>query len=269
MTLDVAIATYMPEGIKRVEKMLSTLPETEGINYIVSWQQHQEAQVPESLQQRPDVYIYRFEEKGLSRNRNNALVHCKGDLIYFADDDLILTLEAFETIKQRFEEYRDTQVATFKMKEKGTKIYPEEITELKFYLPKGYNIGACQIAIRKEVSNKLKFNEDFGLGSGKYEVGEDELFHLEARKMGLKCRFFPDIVASHPHPATGKREIKDPRVIQGFGVLILKSFPKTFLLRLPIKAHRLYKNKQYNFWGSLYHLFVGTFKDNNSSLVSL
>lgn len=257
MNLDVIIATYKPEGIQRVSKI--PLRIYENVNYIISWQCHYNHPIPENLI-RPDIKIYRTDTIGLSVNRNNAISKSKADLIYIADDDIILLENSLPTIIKRFEEFPDTQVGTFMMLEKERKKYPKEITDLHFYLPKGYNIGSYQITFKRNLFPGLKFNNKFGINSGCFEIGEDELFHLKARKLRLKCRFFPDIIASHPHFASGGRIIKDKRIIQGFGAVITKSYPKTFILRLFLKAYRLHKRGLYKFIPALYQLFLGSFK---------
>lgn len=257
MTLDVVIATYRPEGIMRLSKMF--LPAYPDVNYIISWQAHDNFPVPENLI-RPDIHIYRMEGKGLSRNRNNAISRSEADIIYIADDDIEIMPDALPLIMESFKAYPDTDVATFKMKETYRKKYPEEITELGFYLPSGYHVGSYQMAFKRKIFPKISFNTDFGINSGKFEVGEDELFHLSARKSGLKCRFFPEIIASHPHEASGRRVIENPKVIYGMGAVITKSFPKTFLFRIPVKAYRLSKSKKYKFWPGLSQLFVGSLK---------
>lgn len=47
MKLDVAISTYQPQGLQRVADM--NLPQVEGVRYVVSWQQHGGARIPEQL----------------------------------------------------------------------------------------------------------------------------------------------------------------------------------------------------------------------------
>ncbi|MCH5241268.1 MAG: glycosyltransferase [Muribaculaceae bacterium] len=257
MTLDVVIATYGPEGIERVSKMF--LPKTENVKYIVSWQNHQDGPIPENLQ-RDDISIYRLNNKGVSNNRNNAIAQSKADLIYLSDDDIILMPEALQKIMQRFDEYPDTDMATFMMYERNRKKYPEGITDLGFYLPKGYNVGTYQMAFKRNLFPAIQFNTAFGPNSGKFETSEDELFHLTFRKKGYKCRFFPDVIASHPHEATGRRAITDPRAIYGMGAIITLSFPKTFWLRIPIKAYRMYKNGQYKLLSGIRDLAIGSIK---------
>lgn len=256
MTLDVVIGTYKPAGIERLSQI--QLPVVEDVKYIISWQAHEDYPVPEKLI-RPDIRIFRLDGVGLSRNRNNAISHSDAEIIYIADDDIEILPGALDQIKRRFEEYPDTDMATFKMKE-GRNRYPKDITDLGFYLPKNYNVASCQIAFRRKIFETIRFNERFGINSGVFEVGEDELFHLQARKKGFICRFFPDIIASHPHESTGSKKISDPRAVEGFGFLITKSYPRSFLLRLPLKAYRMKAQGQYGFFKGWYHLIMGSLK---------
>lgn len=257
MTLDVVIATYKPEGILRVARML--LPEQEGVKYIVSWQCHGDAPLPECLQ-RKDIKVLRSDSIGSSANRNLGIEQTTGDIVYLADDDIEILPGALKKIMERFRNYPDTQVATFMMKEVSRKNYPKQVTELSFYLPKGYSVATYQMAFRRDIFPLVRFNEAFGINSGVFESGEDELFHLSARKKGLKCRFFPDILASHPHEATGRRKIFNPKVLHGMGALITVSYPKTFMLRLPLAAFRLHKQRRHSFFPAFFSLYVGSFK---------
>lgn len=257
MTLDVIIATYKPDGIERVAKM--DLPVVKDAGYIISWQAHQDYPVPEKLK-RDDVKIFRMEGVGLSRNRNNAINHSSADIIYIADDDIEILPGALDKIRDRFTEYLDTEVASFKMKEQEGKIYPPEICKLSLQLPKDYHISSIELAFKRQLFPEIKFNEAFGINSGVFGGGEEEIFHLQARKKGYVCRFFPDTIVSHPAASTGLREISDPKVVEGFGAVISKSYPLTFLLRLPLKAYRLKKKKQYGFLKSLFYLTKGMLK---------
>lgn len=89
LTLQVAIPTHAPEGISRIERVL--LPPREGVGYVVSWQDHRNARIPDAVAARDDVEVLRFDGRGLSANRNNALEHCRADIILIGDDDLVYT----------------------------------------------------------------------------------------------------------------------------------------------------------------------------------
>ncbi len=55
LELDIAICTYGADGPSRVAMML--LPPEEGVRYVVSWQEHGDAVLPEILKDRKDVAV--------------------------------------------------------------------------------------------------------------------------------------------------------------------------------------------------------------------
>ena len=61
--MQVLISTCTPQGIARVAAM--ELPVVEGVEYLVMWQKHEGAQVPNQLERRADVRIIRSERIGL------------------------------------------------------------------------------------------------------------------------------------------------------------------------------------------------------------
>lgn len=235
------------------------MPPQSGVGYIVSWQNYNDAEIPADLM-RDDVTVLKHDGTGLSRNRNNAIAHSTADVIYIADDDIELLPGIVENIVKAFTKYPDTQVATFKAVSDKKISYPTTVTDLKKNLPKNYNISSWEIAFRRELFPKLKFNNAYGINSGIFEAGEDELLHLDARKAGMVCRFFPYITIRHPHASTGTRKIKNPKVLHGMGAIIRNSYPVSFLLRIPLKALRLHRSGQSRFGYSFFHLFQGAFK---------
>ena len=61
LELDIAICTYGADGPSRVAMML--LPPEEGVRYVVSWQEHGDAVLPEILKDRKDVAVFRLIRK--------------------------------------------------------------------------------------------------------------------------------------------------------------------------------------------------------------
>ena len=257
MNLDVIIATYRPEGIQRVAAM--DLPPIEGIGYIVSWQEHENAPIPATLM-RNDVRIYRFDEKGVSKNRNNAIRHSKADIVLVTDDDTALIESGLRQIRQIFERNEALDVVTFQSVAPNSPRYPEKPTELKFRLPSGYWVRGIDIAFRRKIFDKVKFDERFGPNSGMFDLSEDEIFHLKARKSGLKCMFYPVTVARHEHDSSGERHIRNPRALQSLGVVIGKSYPFSWMARAPLKAYRLSRAGQSSLLPALAHISIGAVK---------
>lgn len=255
LTLDVAVSTYQPEGILKVEKMIPS--PKEGVRYIVSWQEHRDATIPQSLLDRNDVEIYRFDVKGLSNNRNNALDHCRGDIVLIADDDLIYAEDFADKIIQTFESDSTLDLATFKIDFLNPKTYPPSDCRLSLPLPKDYYGSSIELAFRRKSLQGLYFWEKMGLGNSLLQCGEDELFLTSAIKRGLNCKFINKKIAVHPEGTTGNR-VK-PGILRGQGFIIRHIYPGSFPLRIILKAWRLSRNSQAAFLSSLFHLNRGAF----------
>lgn len=109
-SIDIAIATFGIR-IEWVERML--LPPIEGVRYVISWQRHEGMPLPEGLECRGDVEVWRLDEEGVSRNRNNALSHCRSGLVVVADDDLVFRKEDLEGVADAFADEPSLDVGTF------------------------------------------------------------------------------------------------------------------------------------------------------------
>lgn len=253
LTLDVAIATHTPQGIQRVAAM--NLPRVDGVRYVVSWQQHEDAPIPQSIGDRDDIEIHRFDQKGLSRNRNNAISNCRGDIILFADDDVEYTPEGFSIVKNVFENNPEVDVATFKSSTDSARKYPESKTVITKKLPTGYYVCSIEIALRRSTAGDLRCHPELGLGAPKLQSGEDEMLFRTAIRRGLHCTFFPEIICRHPAPSTGSRPSAGS--LRGAGCIIALLYPWTCALRLPLKAWRVSHGGNISFMKSLINLAQG------------
>lgn len=255
LSLDVAISTYKPEGVERVAKMLEPLPVKDGVRYIVSWQEHGNTAIPESLEKRGDVVVYRFDRKGLSNNRNNALDHCQGDIILIADDDLTYHKDFATKVTDAFAANPDMDVATFKIEFARPKQYPSKNTKLSSSLPKNYYVSSIELGIRRDSLGGLRFDPALGLGADKMHCGEEEVFLYSAIKKGLKCWFINEELATHLQDTTGDKLTEE--VLAGHGYVIATLYPATALFRVVLKAYRLRKNKKGPFLKTLGALLKG------------
>ena len=255
LSLDVAISTYRPEGIKRVEKMLSPLSPQEGVKYIVSWQEHANAPIPESLLSRDDVEIHRLDIKGLSNNRNNAMDHCHGDIVLIADDDLEYHRDFAKKIIESFEDDPALDLATFKIDYLNKKIYPDSTYVLECPFPKNYYVSSVEIAFRRKSLKGLHFWNKMGLGNSLLACGEDELFVISAIKKNFNCQFVNKEIGSHSEESTG--DGISPGVLRGQGFIIRIIYPFSFPIRVLLKSYRLHKKNKGGFLSNLKHLSKG------------
>lgn len=259
MTLDVAIATWQPEGIRRVAAM--SLPRVEGVRYVVSWQAHGDAPIDTALTDgRDDITVVRFDGRGVSANRNNALDRCTADIVLMADDDLTFTPEGLRGVIDAFEGNRAVEVGMFRYATPRSKVYPVGECDLSLPLPRGYSPAAIEIAVRRDSrAGSLRFNTMFGPGAD-LTRGEDEIFLLTALRRGLRCRFFPLTVAAHPHDSTGDRSVTSVAALRAIGCIIALYYRVTWPLRLIIKARRLAPDSPLGYSTILSNLLRGAIK---------
>lgn len=254
LTVDLALITYGADGIKRVGAM--NLPVIEGVRYIVSWQQSSGAEIPEGLC-RPDVEIFRTDTRGAAINRNNAIDRCTADIILFSDDDLVYTPSQIESVRKVFEEHPEVDLATFSATHPGAPKYPLKECRLSEPLPKGYWVSAYQIAYRRIAVGDLRCHPEFGAGAPKFAGADDELFLLAAIRRGLVCKFFPINICTHPDLSTGTTERLSPGNMRATGCYMRIANPRTFFLRLPLKALRIARAGQSGLFVALSHLIAG------------
>lgn len=257
LTLDLAVATHRPEGIARVAEML--LPPADGIRYVVSWQDHENAPLPDALE-RPDVIVLRYEGRGLSNNRNNALDHCTADIVLFSDDDLIYNPQGLKELREAYSNYPDADVITVRTEHEPLERFPAEPTVLHRRLPKGYFVTSFEISLRRSTAGTLRCCPEIGLGAPDIQSGEDELVLETAMRRGLKCLFLPISIGAHPHQSTGTKDRLTPGNIMGSGVVIALTYPLTACLRLPLKAWRISRAGRYGGIGALRWLVAGALK---------
>lgn len=251
--MDVAIATWQPEGIRRVEAM--NLPHVPGVRYVVSWQlPGPDPVIPESLAGRDDVSVSIIEKAGVSVNRNNACAHCTADIILNSDDDLVYTADQLQSVIETFDCNPDVDLAAFQYNG-AQKQYPPKECDLTSNLPKGYYGSLIEIAVRRKVFRKVTFDVNFGPGAPLFQSGEDSKFLYDVIRAGFHCRFFPITICTHDHPTTGDKPMPKG-VALAEGKLIRLQYPASWILRVPLKAWRN-KKKGGTFFPTLYYLFRG------------
>lgn len=257
-TLDMAVATHGPDGLQRLLCML--LPPIDGIRYVVSWQNHENAPVSEAIAARGDVEIHRIEGGGLAVNRNNAMRFCTADIILQCDNDLEYYPEGLEQVRRVFQQQPDLDVATLRSDHGDPARFPGRQVTLKGKLPKNYFVTSFEIALRRSSAGGLRFAEEFGLGAPELQCGEDEVFLLTAMRAGYCCRFVPITICAHPHPSTGLKSRFTSKNLMGMGATIRLLYPRSFSLRLLIKARRVSSNGQASFLSALRWLTTGALR---------
>jgi glycosyltransferase involved in cell wall biosynthesis len=134
-----------------------------------------------------DILWMSLDERGVGLSRNNALMRASGDILLFADDDVVYSDDYVEKITKLFNSKKEGLIV-FNLKSLNPR-RPEMIVgkEYKLHWYNCLKFGAFRIAIRRNQIQKLNvyFSLLFG-GGAKYQSGEDTLFIIQCLKNGMK-----------------------------------------------------------------------------------
>lgn len=222
--LQILICTHNA-GICNIPHIL--LPECEGVGYVVSMQYSEPKYldlIPEVLKSRNDITLCTLAGKGLSANRNNAILHATADLCVIADDDVRYTLRDLQRIEAEHQAHPDADIILFQaLDPQGNllKNYPQHPFDYH-HQPKGYFTSSIEITFKREHIKSTPFDLRFGLGSGKIGAGEEEVW-LNAlhRKAGCTIKYLPiPIVQTTETPQGGANFATRPEMQRAKGAVL-------------------------------------------------
>ncbi len=209
MIINILIST-IDGGIDKVADVL--LPQVKDtIRYKISHQYTAPSYiyVPDRLK-REDVEISHIKGTGLCCNRNNAIEMADGDIAIIADDDVRYDFSFFETIECIYKD-KSIDVACFQIQTPNNEPPYKNYASKPFQIQKHqrYNISSIEISFRisRIKENKLQFDTRFGLGSGLFLSGEEDIFIHDCTLKGLKVFYFPYPIVFHKYMSTGKSDL--------------------------------------------------------------
>lgn len=149
------------------------------------------------------IVYKRVEFKGLSKARNEAIRHAKGDYFCLMDDDAFYYEDYLSNIEKHLKPNNKTIVtgyiwntitrsnyANYNALSDGKKLSHRQVIR---YCP------SATVSFSKEIiSISGTFDEEFGVGA-KYGAGEETDFILRAMIHGYVVRYYSDVKAQHPH----------------------------------------------------------------------
>ncbi|MBA2846973.1 glycosyltransferase involved in cell wall biosynthesis [Methanococcus maripaludis] len=197
------LITTMNENITRVKEEL--LPRLKECNVVISHQITQDHINPEiALFGKNVIYHYLFD-KGLSKNRNNAIKYAKGDIFIICDDDLKYLSGFNKTILDAYIDNPEADVITFRAITPNGNFH-DKLPDKKFKHNQRTILSVCSwmITFKKDsiIKNNLKFDETFGLGS-KYNIGEENIFLKDCLTSNLNVIHIPKEIVIHPEESSG------------------------------------------------------------------
>lgn len=183
-------------------------------------------------------------ERGLSRSRNMALKNAEADICILCDNDVEYVDGYEDIILKEFKDNPEADIIVFYIKRKekpipnySTKRYMNYLSVLKIFSP--------EIAFRRESVLDIPFDEDFGAGSGKYLMGEENIFLYNCLKRYKKILYVPVQIANlREEESTWFKGYNDMFFIsRGAGYTAMSKAASHFLIwQFAIRKINLYRN---------------------------
>ncbi|WP_375239811.1 glycosyltransferase [Aurantibacter sp.] len=151
-------------------------------------------------------YLKSYKEKGLSKSRNRSLQNASADICVICDDDIKVLPDYEKKIKNAYKALPDADIITFQIitpENKPYKKYAKYIKKHNRYSILKVSSIEISFKLSSIKSNKIQFDERFGLGSI-YKGGEENIFLKDALDMGLNIYYYPEPIVIHPDESSNK-----------------------------------------------------------------
>ena len=190
-----------------------------------------------------NINLINVNEIGLSKSRNLAIENAKADICLLADDDIVYENNFESIILNAFNLNPCADIITFKMNDfKGNSF--KEYPIIKKHNKKSLSfVNSVVIAFRRNsiISNKVFFDENFGLGST-FQTADEYVFLRNALNLNLNIVFHNEVILSHPVDSSGKYVASD-RILFAKGALFYKYYNILSLLKLIHYLYLMFKFK--------------------------
>ena len=175
-------------------------------------------------------YFRNIDSYGLSKSRNVALEMFRGDIGVIADNDVMYVKEVDKIISDAHKANQDAGIIVFQIKTPQGCFFKTNYPTQKKVLKKRdlWRVSSVEITFKKEIAEKLRFNERFGLGTD-FPSGEELIFLCEALK-NHKIIFVPEVIGIHP--ALIKDKMRDPKVLMAKGAMVKFTYPYVWVFIL-------------------------------------
>lgn len=141
------------------------------------------------------VMFVNTTERGLSKSRNMAIRNAWADICLICDDDESLNTGYKDAIENAYKQNEIADLIVFPISgEKYTRKFPTEKKKLNF--TEILKTSSQQISFNRKtiIDNNILFDEKMGSGTGN-GPGEETMFLLSCRKLGLKMFYTPFCIA--------------------------------------------------------------------------
>lgn len=205
-------------------------------------------EITEFLYNNRNIKWLSFKEKGVGLNRNNTLMRSTGDIILFADDDVVYDDSYEEKIIRFYETHPDADVVIFNFKiRRGDGAFCDRVTkEGKIGKRAATKYGTYCISAKKDKIRfaNVMFHLDFG-GGTKFSHGEDSIFLQDCFRKKLNVYTSKTLIGTVDHGTSTWFNGYSDKFFSDKGVLfslLFPNLPEVFALVHCYKKRKKYKN---------------------------
>ena len=179
--------------------------------------------------------------RGVGLNRNIALMAAEGDIVLFADDDMLYYDDMPEKVVQAFSEHQKADVLIFGIDivKNGVIVEKRRSQFRRLHVWNAMKYGTVRIAARRKalLDHNITFHQSFG-GGCPFSSGEDTLFLKACFDAGLKVYSHSYVLGSCCKDTSSWFVGHNEKYFYDRGVLVRKLFPKIpYLMALYFGLH--------------------------------
>ncbi|MCR5250250.1 MAG: glycosyltransferase family 2 protein [Lachnospiraceae bacterium] len=155
------------------------------------------------------IRILERSERGVGRSRNLALDEAEGDIILFADEDIVYDESYATQVIKAFRRRPGADLILFNVRvnERRQTYWNEREKRVHFFNCGRYPTFCCAARLERLREKGVRFSTLFG-GGAPYSNGEDSLFFMDCIRAGLKVVAVPAVI--------GREVVRDSTWFHGF-----------------------------------------------------
>lgn len=152
-----------------------------------------------------EVKVLELKTRGVAKSRNAAISNTETEYLLFGDDDIEFNESGIVSAVNYLNENPQISILLMQAVDESGELrkrYPTKSHQLK--LTNSAKAATYEMMIRvSDIKGAgIKFDEDFGAGALNY-LGDEYIFIADALRSGLKGRFEPIVIATHPTESSG------------------------------------------------------------------
>jgi glycosyltransferase involved in cell wall biosynthesis len=152
-----------------------------------------------------EVTVLELQSRGVAKSRNAAITNTNSDYLLFGDDDIQFNESGIASAISFLNSNPNISILLMQAVDETGKLrksYPIKGHDLKLTNSAKAATYEMMIRVSDIKAAGIKFDENFGAGATNY-LGDEYIFIADALRAGLKGKFEPIVIATHPTESSG------------------------------------------------------------------